>query len=293
MTDRPARDPLDDFAWHPDPELVWYVDPARSRESVEALGAAAWEVALDWLYDEGFRRPTGPMGYAELRRLWYGMPADAPASSVGPGPAPSDPVPASAVLDEFRARLSEHQLSSVHRLSWSYFTPPPLLLSVVGELLAQVIDQGVDVWRAAPTGAFVEEETVRWLCDLVGYGPDGFGVLTSGGVMANIMAMTVARDIHLGRLIAGGSAATLGRRREASPRSPVPACTRATRRTSRSAGPSTSSASLPTRCGSCRPTGASGSRRARSPRRSQRTAGRAPAVRHRRGRRLDEHRIGG
>jgi glutamate/tyrosine decarboxylase-like PLP-dependent enzyme len=203
VTDRPARDPLDDFAWHPDPELVWYVDPARSRESVEALGAAAWEVALDWLYEEGFRRPTDPMGYGELRRLWYGMPSDAPASSVGPGPAPSDPSPASAVLDEFRARLSEHQLSSVHPLSWSYFTPPPLLLSVVGELLAQVIDQGVDVWRAAPTGAFVEEETVRWLCDLVGYGPDGFGVLTSGGVMANIMAMTVARDIHLSRLVAG------------------------------------------------------------------------------------------
>ncbi len=226
MDDRAERDPLDDFAWHPDPELVWYADPERSREPIEALGVAAWEVALDWLYTEGFRRPVGPLRYAELRRAWYGVPPDAaappvgpdtaaapetpaaavgPASapSIGPGPAPADPVHASAVLDEFRARLAEHQFSSVHRLSWSYFTPPPLLLSVVGELLAQVIDQGVDVWHCAPTGAFVEEETVRWLCDLAGYGPDAFGVLTSGGVMANIMALNVARDVHLARLVAG------------------------------------------------------------------------------------------
>jgi aromatic-L-amino-acid decarboxylase len=203
VDERPARDPLDAFAWHPDPELVWYADPSRSREGAEALGAAAWEVALDWLYDEGFRRPTGPLHYPETRRRWYGAAPDAPAADVGPGPAPADPVAAAAVLDEFRARLAEHQFSSVHPLSWSYFTPPPLLLSVVGELLAQVIDQGVDVWHCAPTGAFVEEETVRWLCDLVGYGPGSFGVLTSGGVMANIMAMTVARDVHLARLVAG------------------------------------------------------------------------------------------
>ncbi len=196
--------PLDDFGWHPDPELVWFADPARSREAVEALGAAAWEVALDWLYDEGFRRPVGPMRYAELRREWYGASPDAPAATVGPPAAPADPVAAAAILDEFRARLAERQFSSYHRRSWSYFTPPPLLLSIVGELLTQVIDQGVDVWHCAPSGAFVEEETIRWLCDLVGYGPGSFGALTSGGVMANIMAMTVARDVQLARLVAGG-----------------------------------------------------------------------------------------
>ena len=41
---------------------------------------------------------------------------------------------------------------------------------------------------------------MRWLCDLVGYGEGSFGLLTSGGVMANFMGMTLARDLHLGRL---------------------------------------------------------------------------------------------
>ena len=40
----------------------------------------------------------------------------------------------------------------------------------MGELLAQMTNQGVDVWHAGPFATFVEEEVVRWLCDLVGYG---------------------------------------------------------------------------------------------------------------------------
>ena len=92
------------------------------------------------------------------------------------------------------------QMNSQHPRQFGYFTPPPLPMSVMGEILTQVTNQGVDVWHAGPSGAFVEEEVVRWLCDLVGYGEGSFGILTSGGVMANFMAMLLARDLRLGRL---------------------------------------------------------------------------------------------
>ena len=54
--------------------------------------------------------------------------------------------------------------------------------------------------EAAVGVGVVEEEVVRWLCDLVGYGEGSFGLFTSGGVMANIMSMNVARDVHLRRV---------------------------------------------------------------------------------------------
>src|SRR4029079_7361475 len=82
-----------------------------------------------------------------------------------------------------------------------YFTPPALPIAIAGETLAQWTNQGVDIWACSPAASLVEEEVVRWLCDLVGYDAGSFGVLTSGGVMANVMAMTVARDVHLASII--------------------------------------------------------------------------------------------
>jgi len=106
------------------------------------------------------------------------------------------------VLDEFGRRVAPHTVSAWHPRSFGYFTPPPLLASVAGEVLSQVAQQGIDIWHAGPIGAFVEEEVVRWLCDLVGYGESSFGLLASGGVMANFIAMALVRDVHLRTLTA-------------------------------------------------------------------------------------------
>ena len=135
-----------------------------------------------------------PSPYDAARRRYYGPDA------TGPGPAPLTPTPAADVIAEFSDRLAGGLMNAQHPRQFGYFTPPPLPMSIMGELLAQVANQGVDVWHAGPFAAFVEEEVVRWLCDLVGYGEGSFGLLTSGGVMANFMGMTLARDLHLGKL---------------------------------------------------------------------------------------------
>ena len=104
------------------------------------------------------------------------------------------------LLAEFRTGLAPHQLNSWHPRAYGYFTPAPLWSAIVGELLAQVTNQGVDVWHCGPSAAFIEEEVISWLRDLLGYPESGFGILTSGGVMANLLAMTLVRDHHLARL---------------------------------------------------------------------------------------------
>ena len=207
MTDRMPTDPTraapeSRFAWHPEPELIAYEVADASRAAMAALGERTWAAALDYVYGTAIERAMGDASpYPEARRRYYasdsatsGRPGD------GPGPAPETPMTAEAVIAEFDRRLSGGLMNSQHPRQFGYFTPPPLPMSIMGELLAQVANQGVDVWHAGPFAAFVEEEVVRWLCDLVGYGPDSFGLLTSGGVMANFMGMALARDLHLGRL---------------------------------------------------------------------------------------------
>jgi glutamate/tyrosine decarboxylase-like PLP-dependent enzyme len=184
----------DPFAWHPEPELIGFRDPARARKALESLGDALWNASLDWLYDEAMKRPVAPSSYAEMRQRFFG-------SSNEPAPAPTDVATSEELLREFRERIAPYAFNAHHPGAFSYFTAPPLVMSIGGEVLGQWLHQGIDIWAAGPIGALVEEEVIAWLRELVGFGEGSWGVLTSGGVMANIMAMTAARDVHLMRLL--------------------------------------------------------------------------------------------
>jgi glutamate/tyrosine decarboxylase-like PLP-dependent enzyme len=178
------------FDWHPEPELIDVRDPEDARPALEKLGAEATAEALDWLYDEAMRRPTRPDRYPDVRRAFFG-------EAGRPGPAPIEGAPSAEVFREFRERLAPFTFNAQNPGSYSFFTPPPLPMAIAGETLAGWINQGIDLWLSGTAGPFVEEEVVTWLRDAAGYGGNGWGVLTSGGIMANLMGLAVARDVHL------------------------------------------------------------------------------------------------
>ena len=178
---------------HPQPELIDFRDPARSREALESLGAGVWKEALDWLYGEAMRRPNPPDRYPDLRQSYFGPTA-------APGLAPATGKTAEAVLAEFRERIAPFTFNAQHPGCYSFFTPPPLPIAIAGEILTAWTNQGIDLWLSGMVGPLVEEEIAAWLCSLVGYGKGCWGVLTSGGMMANIMGLAVIRDIHLAKL---------------------------------------------------------------------------------------------
>jgi glutamate/tyrosine decarboxylase-like PLP-dependent enzyme len=180
------------FSWHPEAELIGFRDAATARHALEMFGKAIWDAGLDYLYDEASKRPVVADSYPEIRRRYFGETSE-------PTPAPSDPSTTEDLLREFRERIAPYVFNSQHPGAFSYFTAPPLPVSIGGEVLGQWLHQGVDVWAAGPIGALVEEEVTSWLRGLVGQGDGSWGILTSGGVMANVMAMTVARDVHLAR----------------------------------------------------------------------------------------------
>ena len=184
--------PRDDLPRVPDPELLDLTAPG-AREALARFSDAITTEALDWLFDRAMDRPIHPDSYPDSRRRFFG-PDGSPASM------PERGVPADDVLRTFRERVAPMTFNAQHPAAFSYFTPPPLAMSVGGEVLGQWLQQGVDVWHAGPVGAFVEEEVTRWLCDLVGLPPGAWGVLTSGGAMANLMALAAAREVHLRKL---------------------------------------------------------------------------------------------
>ena len=75
----------------------------------------------------------------------------------------------------------------------AYIPGGGLYASALADFLSNTIDKFVNLWGEAPVAAQVENNVVRWLCDLFAYPPQSRGVLTSGGSMANFSAIVAAR----------------------------------------------------------------------------------------------------
>ncbi|UCG87118.1 MAG: decarboxylase [Gemmatimonadota bacterium] len=65
--------------------------------------------------------------------------------------------------------------------------------AAVADMIADAVNRYVGVWVAAPGLAQLESNVVRWFCEIVGYGANSAGFLTSGGSLANFSAVVAAR----------------------------------------------------------------------------------------------------
>jgi aromatic-L-amino-acid decarboxylase len=80
----------------------------------------------------------------------------------------------------------------------AYIPGGGLFAAALGDFLACGVNRYVNVWHAAPRFAQIEQDVVRWLCDLFDYPEQAIGILTSGGSMANFSAVVTARHALLG-----------------------------------------------------------------------------------------------
>jgi len=66
--------------------------------------------------------------------------------------------------------------------------------SALGDYLGDVFNRYAGVFYAGPGAVRMENMLIGWMNDLVGYPPDAAGNLTSGGSLANLIAIVTARD---------------------------------------------------------------------------------------------------
>ena len=66
--------------------------------------------------------------------------------------------------------------------------------TALGDYLAAVTNRYSGLYFANPGAVQLENQVIRWMCDMVGYPPDALGNLASGGSIANLIAITTARD---------------------------------------------------------------------------------------------------
>ena len=98
------------------------------------------------------------------------------------------------VLDRFTSDVMPHAMQISSPRYYGQFNPAPLPIGVWADALCSALNQNSGAWRNGPSSALVETQVLRWLCELIGYGPDSFGILASGGSEANLIALKCARD---------------------------------------------------------------------------------------------------
>lgn len=68
--------------------------------------------------------------------------------------------------------------------------------SALGDYLAAVTNRYAGMFFASPGAVRIENSLIRWMCRLVGLPETSHGNLTSGGSLANLIAVTTARDVR-------------------------------------------------------------------------------------------------
>src|SRR6185436_19814000 len=100
-------------------------------------------------------------------------------------------VPLDQLIDECRAimDLSRH---NGHPRFFGYVASPSTPIGAYGDLIASALNANITCWRSGPAGTELERLVVRWLGALIGYDTQASGLLTSGGSMANMIALMIA-----------------------------------------------------------------------------------------------------
>src|SRR3982750_1551969 len=95
------------------------------------------------------------------------------------------------LLQECRTVLDLNRHNG-HPRFFGYVASGSTPIGAYSDLIASALNVNVTCWRSGPGATEVERLVIRWLGELIGYDSDAKGLLTSGGSMANLIALLIA-----------------------------------------------------------------------------------------------------
>src|ERR1700755_1482597 len=164
-----------------EPKVSPLPDTRTLASEHERLGGAAVRVVADYARTLDDAPVCSQASPAELDALF-----DEPLPLEGSG--------AEEVFEKFARDVVPHAMNIPSPRYFGLFNPTPLPVAVWADALISALNQNGAAWRNSPSASAVEARVLRWLCELIGYGPGSFGTLTSGGSEANLVALKCARD---------------------------------------------------------------------------------------------------
>ena len=162
-------------------ELRTAMQPLEPDQSERGeLGRRALDHALDYL-DQVPEAPSNrPWGEVFSQRL------EPEFTEGGRDPA--------SVLDYVAQCVDRPGFATTSPRFMAYIPGGGLFHSALGDLLAAVSNKYSGFASASPGAVRLENATIRWLGEVIGYPQSAAGTLTSGGSIANLAAIVAARE---------------------------------------------------------------------------------------------------
>lgn len=107
---------------------------------------------------------------------------------------PANGRPFEVVVDEMLGDIYPYRARVDHPRYFAFIPSPAAPLSWIGDLLTAVHNPHAGSWLQSSGPSCIEIELVAWLCAQIGFPQAAGGLFVSGGSMANLTALTAARD---------------------------------------------------------------------------------------------------
>jgi glutamate/tyrosine decarboxylase-like PLP-dependent enzyme len=106
---------------------------------------------------------------------------------------PDKPQDAEAIYGEFLRDVLPYRMGNIHPRFWGWVIGTGSPLGMLADMLAAGMNPNVG--GAEHSASYLERQVIDWSKTMLGYPADASGVLTSGASMANLLALTVARNV--------------------------------------------------------------------------------------------------
>ncbi len=123
---------------------------------------------------------------------------------------PATGADATAILEEFAARIEPYPFGNGHPRFFGWVNSPPAVIGVFAEALAAAMNPSCAGGNHA--AIYVERQVLNWFKAILGFPQDSMGLLVSGGSMATLTGLAVARHVK-----AGADVRAKGLQRQTSP----------------------------------------------------------------------------
>jgi glutamate/tyrosine decarboxylase-like PLP-dependent enzyme len=128
------------------------------------------------------------------RPVWQNMPDS--VRSFFSAAVPHRPEPLTDVYRQISENVMPYAMGNVHPRFWAWYMGSSNYTGAMGDFLAAI--QGSNLGGGNHAAALMDQQVVNWFKQMIGFPASASGTLVSGGSMANIIGLTVARNAKAG-----------------------------------------------------------------------------------------------